>query len=105
MSRFFPRAEYAKDQKYARTILAIHQVDLGVKFGAFRSLAWPLIPLLELFAIGFRPSLRSTGTGTILGIAAMGFGFFRHRPGEGEAEWKQEAWKLLGNNEQRSQEG
>jgi hypothetical protein len=53
MSRFFPRAEHVKDQKYARSVLNIQRVDLGIKLGVFGSLVWPFLPGVANFVTVF----------------------------------------------------
>jgi hypothetical protein len=40
----------------------------------------------------------------MLGVAAMGVGTLNNGQGEDDAGWKREAWKLLGNNAQRSED-
>jgi hypothetical protein len=94
MSRFFPRAEYAEDQPYSKTILTYHVLYRGWQTGAVIGLSVSGIRYL----LGRNPLLLlSTGRGALIGTALMIPGLPMYMRGKTEIEWQDRSWRLLEN--------
>ena len=114
MASLIPHPPYAEDQPLPRTLLTAHVTHRTLQSGAFLSLPISLAtialsarrtgtPLTR--AILLSSSLRSVGTGALIGAllgAPMTFGRMR---GKEEIEWKDRAWRLLENRGQVEVEG
>ncbi|KAK0261990.1 hypothetical protein LTR91_020982 [Friedmanniomyces endolithicus] len=106
MSRFFPRADYAEDQPFARTILTSHVLYRGFQTGA--TLAIPIAGIRAVLqarkgvtrAIISASALRRTGAGALLGTVLMVPALMARMWGREEIEWRDRSWRLLVNEGQ-----
>jgi len=104
MTALMPHALYAKDQSYAKPILAYHVLRSGATAGALLS-----IPTAVASTLYFGPRTLPTFSvhllthsfrGTLAGLA---FGFLALESrmwGKDHVEWQDRTWRLLGNKGQ-----
>lgn len=100
MSRFFPSAEYAEDQRLARTILTTHVLTRGATTGALLGgAAWGAralygrvrrLPSPPAFTL-----LQSAGRGTAAGTAVLAVLLAGRMWGRAPVEWQDRSWRLL----------
>lgn len=94
MSRIFPRAQYAEDQQYSRTILVYHVLHRACQTGAVVGLAAGGIR----YVLGRAPlPLLSAGRGAIIGTALFIPGLPLYMRGKTDIEWQDRSWRLLEN--------
>jgi len=107
VSRLFPRADYAEDQRYWRTILTTHVLHRGVQTGAAIGTAVGLSRTGYAAIRSSRPGiarpragpvlLRSAGVGGAIGLAAISVAFPLRMWGQEEKQWRDRSWRLLEN--------
>src|ERR1700710_985552 len=110
MSRFWPHAPYAEDQRFSHAILSTHVLTRAVQAG---SLVGSGIGISVFFLRHFRiltpripPSpfittvLRSTGLGAVVGTGILAIGLPMRMRGREEIEWQDRSWRLLENKGQ-----
>ena len=114
MSRYFPQAAYAEDQKLSKTLLAFHVLHRGFQAGAMAG-AIVIIPAYygakllpdkthmkaRILAQPFqRILLKSTGLGAVAGTALLVVGLGAQMRGKEPIEWKDRSWRLRFNKGQ-----
>lgn len=102
----FPHPPYAEDQPLYHTILASHVVYRGFQAGSIFGLATGV----ALSVYGGKGSksmvtrstsiVKSVGTGSIVGGAALAVILPLYMMGETEIQWKDRSWRLLENQTQ-----
>lgn len=114
MSRYFPQAAYAEDQKLSKTLLAFHVLHRGFQTGAMAGAITSipayygakLLPDKNLLKARIlvqpfqRILLKSTGLGAIAGIALLVVGLEAQMWGKEPIEWKDRSWRLRSNKGQ-----
>lgn len=101
MSRFFPQAEYADDQRFAHTVLTTHVLSRGFQMGTGIGLLGALaFNLSKRKPITAPALLRSAGVGGVIGIGVISVALFQRMRNRELIEWKDRSWALLHNKGQ-----
>jgi hypothetical protein len=117
MSRYFPHTPYAEDQPLSRTILTTHVMTRALTTGTIiGSGIYTIQELLRAFRSKPPPSsksssaiiplsrsqrfLRVTGTSSLVTIGIMSVLLPLRMYSREEIEWKDRAWRLMGNKGQ-----
>ncbi|KAK3196065.1 hypothetical protein K4F52_000933 [Lecanicillium sp. MT-2017a] len=108
MSRYYPHPPYAEDQTLDHTILTVHVATRGVTVGSIGGMAVAtlrqVIPALRSSASANQPFaarlLRSTATGTLVGVGLSCIGLVGRMWGREKIEWQDRSWRLLENKGQ-----
>jgi hypothetical protein len=104
MTTFFKKAEYAEDQKYAKTILTFHVLRSGAVVGAISAipiaLGFCLIRGPRTISNFNRILLISSSRGLVVGPAVTGVMLVGRMQGRDDIEWRDRSWRLLINNGQ-----
>jgi hypothetical protein len=110
MSRLFPHAEYAEDQRLGHTILTTHVLARGATTGAIVGVGIMGGRVLygSMFGQGGAvggPSgairlFRAAGQGTLIGTALLAVALAGRMRGREDIEWRDRSWRLLENRGQ-----
>ncbi|KAI8659620.1 hypothetical protein LRP88_06189 [Fusarium phalaenopsidis] len=107
MSRYFPHAPYAEDQRLSHTILTSHvivrTITLSTIVAAGITTTRQLIPAFrpKATALAFTPRLiRSASTGTVIALGLGALMTLGRMHGREEIEWQDRSWRLLENKGQ-----
>ena len=102
MSRFWPRAERAEEQKYSHAIGATHELTRGLQLGSY------IVASTTYFGDFDRPRpslrvlaptlLRSAGTGGLIGMAFIASTELLWLSQKKDIVWKEASWRLLGSS-------
>ncbi|KAH8908319.1 hypothetical protein BR93DRAFT_966396 [Coniochaeta sp. PMI_546] len=101
MSRLFPHPDYAEDQPFGHTILALHALSRGFALGAGAGSAIHLVRRLVRPGSPTPSLLASSGTGALVGTGLLALGLLGRMRGREEIEWKDRSWRLLWNRGQK----
>lgn len=99
MSRFFPLAPEAKDQKYPHLLLALDTQTRAFQGGSLLGASIGGLTYNSQTSPTFtKQILRSTGVGALAGMAIVGMGTAAAGIWSWEAsEWKSRSWRRLGD--------
>ncbi|QUC22399.1 uncharacterized protein UV8b_06640 [Ustilaginoidea virens] len=104
MSRFFPHTAYAEDQPRPYAILTAHVLARGFTAGSLVGLA--AAGVRQAVPAWRRPGplaaavLRSSSTGSLVGVGLMGLALGGRMYGRSRIEWQDRSWRLLENRGQ-----